>query len=576
MTILDKILVALKLKAPPTGGPEEPAPKDVQELIDRLPPAYHEFRKQEDPYKLATTLIFIVLTVIFGTAAWKAMQVPRAEMANLEDNVRKIDLEITVHLVPTSAQLIDRLAKIEEQTIQRLNEIDPPTTLNIRWNTRIHGIRSLDQLQGTKERSLDIHLALVDPADWTHFSANHAYMTCSQWTLIQVGDDLEKTGQRIGSLVWEVLIDMPHLEAIVKRDQREQMNAWQIAALPLSHQKRLVWDSAALSQNYIVQIIFLHQNAAADEELLQKAKKTQEYVVRFANAIKNVTSLTVSTQHLWDFGVMHYLEKDVQDRWVLSADAMQNVIKNVDMQLHSVPSSDPVYKLVVLETDSPAIVLDHTGEDSKGAAVAAWGSIVARNEKTDAHMLASLRVLLGIDAELDGGRARNPCPIAQWEITRMHLRAYVDNTLRARHAIRALHRIKDKIAEIVISKEVATKVNDALEMLKTVDDPHAPPLDNVAKARKLADSALADPSLLALLYFPQDQKFAVLIPIFAPLLAPIIGSIWRLFGYGWPWKAGILITASLYYYYWTELILPVVAGNFFLRAFTNLYYGRAV
>ncbi|CAJ0587572.1 unnamed protein product, partial [Mesorhabditis spiculigera] len=259
MTILDKILVALKLKAPPTGEPEEPAPKDVQELIDRLPTAYHEFRKEEDPYKLATTVIFI------------------------EDDVRKIDLEITVHLVPTSAQLIDKLAKIDEQTIQRLNEIDPPTTLNIRWNTRIHGIRSLDQLQGTKERSLDIHLALVDPADWYDIM---------QWTLIQVGDDLEKTGQRIGSLVWEVVIDMPHLEAIVKRDQREQMNAWQIAAPPLSHQKRLVWDSAALSQNYIVQIIFLHQNAAADEEMLQKAKKTQEYVVRFANAVKNATSLT--------------------------------------------------------------------------------------------------------------------------------------------------------------------------------------------------------------------------------------------------------------------------------------------
>ncbi|XP_035233910.1 GPI transamidase component PIG-S-like [Stegodyphus dumicola] len=47
-----------------------------------------------------------------------------------------------------------------------------------------------------------------------------------------------------------------------------------------------------------------------------------------------------------------------------------------------------------------------------------------------------------------------------------------------------------------------------------------------AQAAFLAsDEVFFDPSLLALLYFPEDQKYAIYIPLFLPISIPVITSM---------------------------------------------------
>ena len=41
-------------------------------------------------------------------------------------------------------------------------------------------------------------------------------------------------------------------------------------------------------------------------------------------------------------------------------------------------------------------------------------------------------------------------------------------------------------------------------------------------ARNAAEKSFSDPSILALLYFPDDQKFAIYIPLFLPVGLPLI------------------------------------------------------
>lgn len=40
-----------------------------------------------------------------------------------------------------------------------------------------------------------------------------------------------------------------------------------------------------------------------------------------------------------------------------------------------------------------------------------------------------------------------------------------------------------------------------------------------------SERAFYDPSMLALLYFPDDQKYAIYIPLFLPVLVPVFFSI---------------------------------------------------
>jgi phosphatidylinositol glycan class S len=86
----------------------------------------------------------------------------------------------------------------------------------------------------------------------------------------------------------------------------------------------------------------------------------------------------------------------------------------------------------------------------------------------------------------------------------------------------------------VISDDVALKIKIAVEnadlaedLLKKGDVEGA--IKNAKVAFGNAEAAFSDPSLLALLYFPDDQKYAVYIPLFLPVMIPVLMSLWTTF-----------------------------------------------
>ena len=89
---------------------------------------------------------------------------------------------------------------------------------------------------------------------------------------------------------------------------------------------------------------------------------------------------------------------------------------------------------------------------------------------------------------------------------------------------------------MVITEPVASKINIAVEkamraitFIDTGDYMSALRLsrDSVSNS----ESAFFDTSLLELLYFPQDQKFAIYIPMFLPLGIPILQSAFHALRY---------------------------------------------
>ncbi|PIO60862.1 hypothetical protein TELCIR_17632 [Teladorsagia circumcincta] len=282
------------------------------------------------------------------------------------------------------------------------------------------------------------------------------------------------------------MVDVPHLNAIVKRDMRERMEPWQIAALSPSHQKRLVWDSAPLSMNYIVQVIHVHDNASPDA---LPSENIMDVVEVFAKRLRNVTKIQLSSEHLWDFEISNFLETDVQGRSTLSQQGMERLLKEVDSQLQSVESSVPVLKMIIVEVDVPVVMLDAFGEDSRGAAVASWGAVIPRigvGETQEAaypaaRVLAALRVLLGVDSDLPTTWKRATVPLSVWEADRMRLRAVIDNAMRAMSAVSALKALTVKITNVVIGDDVAARANQAVQFVREgLTNSKAPQLDKVS------------------------------------------------------------------------------------------------
>ena len=83
-----------------------------------------------------------------------------------------------------------------------------------------------------------------------------------------------------------------------------------------------------------------------------------------------------------------------------------------------------------------------------------------------------------------------------------------------------------------ISPEVAGRMGEAVELLAGARwmaerGGVREALRMVNEARDLAESVLEDPTMVSLLYFPEEHKMAVLLPLWAPLALPIAAGLWR-------------------------------------------------
>ncbi|CAI2350012.1 unnamed protein product [Caenorhabditis sp. 36 PRJEB53466] len=502
--------------------------------------SFVKYVRSERPYKLAASFSFFILVFLVGFPMWHfTTSTYRAPFLTFSAN-RSITVPVRVVFTTTSEELIEDIRKLmgEFETNATTREIVAP--LDFEWSTQFLGVREFQKLE--KDHSMevednkqffDVHVAITPEKDWTHYSATRVQLGIGKWNFVQwptKNEEKPKAASRVTELVWETLIDVPHLNSIVRRDLRQKMQPWQIAALPLSHQKRLVWDSAPLATSYHIQVIHLHENSDISDKSLKEQEKTAKALRKFAEKVKGITKVDVSFEHLWDFEPnRQFLEKDVQERWTLTHSAMEELVKKVDMQMQTSLEQGAVLRFVVLETTEPVIVLDETGEDSHGVAVASWGAVLPRNEATESRAIAALRIQMGMDAELSPGWHRPPVALCQWEVARARLRASVDNAMRAASAIRALEQLTHKISNIVINDDVAERATRAVRILDDVVQPGKMlNFERLLEARRLADSANSDHSLLAMLYFPMDQRTAVLIPLAVPIVLPIFKLVYEI------------------------------------------------
>ncbi len=102
--------------------------------------------------------------------------------------------------------------------------------------------------------------------------------------------------------------------------------------------------------------------------------------------------------------------------------------------------------------------------------------------------------------------------------------------------MRSLDKLLDEISNIVINDRVAERVQSASEQLAIATttighDDFWSACDAAMRATAQADRAFFDESLLALLYFPEDQKYAIYIPLFLPVGYPVLMSVYALYKY---------------------------------------------
>ncbi|KAJ8347716.1 hypothetical protein SKAU_G00263050 [Synaphobranchus kaupii] len=289
------------------------------------------------------------------------------------------------------------------------------------------------------------------------------------------------------------------------------------------------------------------------------------YIQPLLDKLAPVANFSVDSQILYYavLGVNPRYDNSVS-AYTLSADSLAHVINPVEARLGSnAASSNPVLNFLLYVPDaqhSPLFIRNHNRNMVPTNAFHSprWGGIMVYNVNDrygpDAQFpvtvnidmaqvmgvfLAQLRLMLGVQQTRPppGFVLQSPgsAGLTDWELDRLLWSRSVENVATASTTITSLAQLLDQIGNIVINDNIAQQVYSAVTSLQAaVAELEAGnlafALQYSREAILASERAFFDPSLLHLLYFPDDQKFAIYIPLFLPMCVPILLSLLKMAG----------------------------------------------
>ncbi|CAK9779956.1 hypothetical protein CC85DRAFT_158535 [Cutaneotrichosporon oleaginosum] len=123
-------------------------------------------------------------------------------------------------------------------------------------------------------------------------------------------------------------------------------------------------------------------------------------------------------------------------------------------------------------------------------------------------------------------------PLSLWQLDTIFRVRMAENAAEARKTLGGIVRLVDKIKEMQLGPGVRDKVLGAVRRLEELPETaqDMSPLTAFVLSRDavgLANEAFFDPSMMGLLYFPDQHKFAVYTPLFAPIGVSIVVGLLR-------------------------------------------------
>ena len=152
-------------------------------------------------------------------------------------------------------------------------------------------------------------------------------------------------------------------------------------------------------------------------------------------------------------------------------------------------------------------------------------------------VITQLRSLIGLQSEQPEKLGnvqylpRTEHLITLWEKDFLSRLKLEENLVTTRVTLQSLSHLLSKISNIVITEEVAEDVQNAVksydEAASCLGDGQPPQkcFESSKDSFVTAERVFFENSLLALLYFPEDQKYAIYIPLFLPISFSFFGCI---------------------------------------------------
>ncbi|KAI8816674.1 phosphatidylinositol-glycan biosynthesis class S protein-domain-containing protein, partial [Fimicolochytrium jonesii] len=293
------------------------------------------------------------------------------------------------------------------------------------------------------------------------------------------------------------------------------------------------------------------------------------YIDPLFDALSDISDFDVHSQ-IQNYATLpvtpEIVEKDGRKLHILKPSVLPRFINSAEWTLASVVSTAPPLNHILyipsLE-QSPLQLVKDNGEplSTNAFLMPRWGGVVIQNPEvrgkgsrihlnaTSLHpfmevAVAHLRDLLGVK-KVRIPNADSVLPeissivyasapltgLTQWEHGRLVRWRTVQNMVDAIDTLNSLSNLIERLESMVVLDDIQSQVVQALQSLreahKTLSQSHTPSeytlaLQHSKKATVLASKAFFDPTMLAMLYFPDEHKYAVYMPLFVPISVPVL------------------------------------------------------
>ncbi|KAM0787757.1 hypothetical protein ACM66B_003814 [Microbotryomycetes sp. NB124-2] len=138
-----------------------------------------------------------------------------------------------------------------------------------------------------------------------------------------------------------------------------------------------------------------------------------------------------------------------------------------------------------------------------------------------------LRKILGVPSSTLAGHGSSNVVPDQWQIDAMVRARTREAVKESVDTLTSIVKLVQDIPNMRVGRQVQSKVERAVDELDKVDrqlelGDHDGALRHASNAATLSSQAYFDPSMLALLYFPDEHKYAIYTPLFGPVAVPLV------------------------------------------------------
>ncbi|CAB3220276.1 unnamed protein product [Arctia plantaginis] len=498
--------------------------------------------------RMLASASFVGVLIIIGLPLWwKTTEVYRVSLPY--DKINSFD-----SLSHTITAELTVLANDDTTASEIANLIEKAFQDSTIIKLRIHKSILSHSLHTTLDSVADEHEAVEEVASHFDLSRHNSFYVVQRKPLFQ---DVWLAGERVmffrdskaSSTIVEALKGIIYQLSVVEGASSESADiARQIRFPP--------------GAGYHVVLSVVHPRPDALKVDLDAGNAIEDYIGSFVDELSVLYNFTLKSQwlHLLNFDFQSTEIKDESEwghHFAVRQDRLHLLLTKLEERTATHVSELPTINLALYAVPcdkAPLVIYDEYDQKISSPVQAfmspKWGGVVLANPspkecaadqifRPDVRVImgtfiSQLRKLLGItDAEPIKGLYLEPLRSVkprQWEIDNLLRIKTTEQLTSAERTLQSLAQLLGEISNIVINDEVGASINSAVESIQRASDlMREGQLVNAYKTSQNAfldaETAFMEPSLLALLYFPDDQKYAIYIPLFLPIMFPVVLSL---------------------------------------------------